>query len=267
MLPDYGRHRSNATMAAQTKIEQHGSTLDDESPISERAGLSAWTRSPITPMSGNVYKPFLYVVVLQVPYLDKELLTCLILPPTLLDTPQGASQPNLSNVMAVMRHIQRVLSHEVHIHMAISFTLRARLYKPADLSGNDLAFYKPLRKCQDYVGDSDISPTSVCKDRYTSNFNYFGDRESAFTFDPQEERTVTYDTQITIKTKVCKAKMAYPDLQFGVAAFDVNLDIADTVCNDLQLEAGNFTRLSVLSKMDNYISNSATTFQDCMNVA
>ncbi|KAL3225692.1 hypothetical protein MRX96_049159, partial [Rhipicephalus microplus] len=35
-----------------TKGEQHGSTLDDESPISERAGLSAWTRSPITSLSG-----------------------------------------------------------------------------------------------------------------------------------------------------------------------------------------------------------------------
>ncbi|KAH8024541.1 hypothetical protein HPB51_025460 [Rhipicephalus microplus] len=41
-------------MAAQTKGEQHGSTLDDESPICERAGLSAWTRSPITSLSGFV---------------------------------------------------------------------------------------------------------------------------------------------------------------------------------------------------------------------
>ncbi|KAH8021372.1 hypothetical protein HPB51_015519 [Rhipicephalus microplus] len=53
-LPDNGRRRSNATMAAQTKSEQHGSTLDDESSISERAGLSAWTRSPITSLSGFV---------------------------------------------------------------------------------------------------------------------------------------------------------------------------------------------------------------------
>ncbi|KAH8041137.1 hypothetical protein HPB51_013797 [Rhipicephalus microplus] len=34
--------------------EQHGSALDDESPISERAGLSARTHSPITSLSGFV---------------------------------------------------------------------------------------------------------------------------------------------------------------------------------------------------------------------
>ncbi|KAL1472751.1 hypothetical protein MTO96_039129 [Rhipicephalus appendiculatus] len=202
----------------------------------------------------NVYKPFLYVVVIHVPHADKQLPACLILPPTLLD-------------MEAMRHIQRVHSHDLHVPMAISFTLRARFYKPADLSGSDLAFYKPLRKCQDFDGDSDVSPATVCKDRYTSNFNYFGDQESAFTFDAQQERTATFDTQITMKTKICKAKKAYPDVPFGVAAFDVDLDSADTACNDLQVQAGNFTRLSVLSEMNNYISGSASTTQECMKTA
>ncbi|XP_049266989.1 uncharacterized protein LOC119373827 [Rhipicephalus sanguineus] len=214
-----------------------------------------------------VYKPFLYVIVIHVPYADWELQGCLILPPTLLETPVGATQFNQSNVMEAMRYIQRVHSHDVHVPMAISFTLRARFYKPADLSGNGLAFYKPFRKCQDHGGDRDVSPASVCKDRYVSNFNYFGDRESAFTFDAQRERTVTYDTQITIKTKLCKAKQAYPDVPFGIAAFDVNLDIAKSACNDLQIEAGSFTRLRVLSKMDDYISGSVSTFQECMNAA
>ncbi|KAH8023989.1 hypothetical protein HPB51_020722 [Rhipicephalus microplus] len=52
---------TNATMAAQTKSEQYRSTLDDESPISERAGLSAWTRSPITSLSWFVKAATLHV--------------------------------------------------------------------------------------------------------------------------------------------------------------------------------------------------------------
>nr|XP_050047016.2 uncharacterized protein LOC126543920 [Dermacentor andersoni] len=211
----------------------------------------------------KVFKPFIYVVVIHVPYLDKELPTCLILPPTLLENPAEATSSNQPSVMEAMHHIERMHSHELHLPVTISFTLRARFYRPASV--HSTSFYEPFQKCRDYSGDSDVSPASVCKGQYGSNFNYFRDGESAFAYDTQQERTVTYDTELTIRTKVCRAMLAYPNVPFGVATFDINLDVADEACNSLQIEAGNFTRLKVLSSLNDYISRYHWNFDQCMN--
>ncbi|XP_065283547.1 uncharacterized protein [Dermacentor albipictus] len=259
----HGFRRLLRRAAVEKKIQE---TMTDSRPYYTVIGVSyhpdASYEKVIQHMK-KVFKPFIYVVVIHVPYLDKELPTCLILPPTLLENPAEATSSNQPSVMEAMRHVERMRGHELHLPVTISFTLRARIYRPASVRST--SFYEPFQKCRDYSGDSDVSPASVCKGQYGSNFNYFKDGESAFAFDTQQELTITYDTDITIRTKVCRAKLAYPNVPFGIAAFDINLDVADSACYSLQIEAGNFTRLKVLSSLNDYISGYHWNFDQCMN--
>ncbi|XP_070383146.1 uncharacterized protein [Dermacentor albipictus] len=109
-----------------------------------------------------------------------------------------------------------------------------------------------------------LRASPVCKVPYTSNFNYYGDMESAFTFNPDMMRTVTYDTDATLKKKVCTLKAAQQKTNFGIAAFDIDCDVATMPCAELYLKDGAFTRLKTLGGLRNYISKGLLNKHECL---
>ncbi|XP_049511423.1 uncharacterized protein LOC119464024 [Dermacentor silvarum] len=164
----------------------------------------------------DTFKPSLFIVNVHVPYEDKNLSNCIILPPSILAKPDGgfmAYETSMEEALAYMLRIHETV--DAKMDTAISVTLRARYYMPRNISGAEASTYQPFQECQSYEG-------------------------------------------------VCTLKRAQQKINFGIAAFDIDYDVATKPCPQLHLNAGDFTRLTTLGGLRNYISDGFLDMDECL---
>ncbi|XP_054918185.2 uncharacterized protein [Dermacentor andersoni] len=70
---------------------------------------------------------------------------------------------------------------------------------------------------------------------------------------------VAYETSM-----VCTLKNAQQKTNFGIAAFDIDYDVATMPCAELYLKYGAFTRLKTLGGLRNYISKGFLNKHECL---
>ncbi|KAH6943232.1 hypothetical protein HPB50_017958 [Hyalomma asiaticum] len=160
------------------------------------------------------FKPSLYVAVSHISFDDWKKKPCHIVPPTVFTFPENVTRRNILYALAlmdVMDHLRWTVDNNITIPMAISFTLRARLYKPENLERGPEA-YNVYQKCQNHKGVIDV----------------------------------------------CRAKEAYADIPFGIAAYDVEYDVAENGCPAQNIRAGDFVRLKTLKMLRDFMRNNFT---------
>ncbi|KAL1445714.1 hypothetical protein MTO96_044870 [Rhipicephalus appendiculatus] len=217
----------------------------------------------------NWFKPSLYVAVSHISFADWREKPCHILPSTIFKFPGNVNRRGMIHgqaLMDVMDHLNWTVKNNVSIPMAISFTMRARLYKPANLENGSDA-YAAYRMCQSHTGVSDVVPATLCDGSYDSHFQELATEGSVITYDTAKQRSATFETDDTLKKKVCHAKEAFPDIPFGVAAYDIEYDVAESACPPQHIRAGDFKRVETLKDLRDFVRDKfrhAGLLEDCL---
>ncbi|KAL3191487.1 hypothetical protein MRX96_059859 [Rhipicephalus microplus] len=133
--------------------------------------------------------------------------------------------------------------------MAISFSMRGHMYAPANTAGDDSAC-KLFCPCKNFTiphHGFDVQPTSCCPAShgewaYRSESDVVGE----YTYNTARDLMMVFDSEISIRKKICEAKAAYPDVHFGVAAYDVDYDSVPSDCPSMQIGFGAYRRVEAL---------------------
>ncbi|KAL1479488.1 hypothetical protein MTO96_051800, partial [Rhipicephalus appendiculatus] len=73
----------------------------------------------------------------------------------------------------------------------------------------------------------------VCSDEYGNYYSYNSTVGAEYTFDPQEDRILVFDSEKGLKEKVCAAFINHSSLGISLAAYDVDYDREFEACPNL----------------------------------
>ncbi|XP_077529508.1 uncharacterized protein LOC144141928 [Haemaphysalis longicornis] len=216
----------------------------------------------------RVFVPSMFIFITHVSHEDRALEDCRIVPPTWLSVPNGQVSygQSLSSSCKVLAEVARAI---VNITLAVSFTLSGHMYKP---KGNKPEDYKLFSPCENFHGNYYVTPYELL---CTPNIRFFDkvqrSEHSMFTFNTSAQRALTFESDATIKNKVCEAKSTCQGVTFGVAAYDIEYDDQphNEQCPEFGL-VGPFGRVAFLKKLNTYLSDlsSAAAFkkEECLRV-
>ncbi|XP_077491782.1 uncharacterized protein LOC144102365 [Amblyomma americanum] len=208
---------------------------------------------------------------------------CLMLPPNIYTIPDNVRDlvPYAHTYYEGCRLAECLRSlHEVHIPIAVSFTLKGRLWQPRsddeNVTAKSLGDYGLFKDCDPESADSDLPPAAVCSLTNTNLFKnmvWDKDTKTMASFDTaflREDRRVmfAFDNHVTYRQKLCDAKRNLTQVVFTLAAFDVNFDSTEGTCPDGKLY-GYFNRTLMLKKLSAFLENNYTDsskHRDCLDL-
>ncbi|KAL1482238.1 hypothetical protein MTO96_033929, partial [Rhipicephalus appendiculatus] len=110
----------------------------------------------------------------------------------------------------------KLVSNKLRTSGTVSVTLKGRWYQPK--------------------GDQDIAPASVCQTSTAaikSNYRYDSGPQAGISFDKQLRRTLTLETENSLREKLCDLKRDIVGIEFSIAVYDVDFDAAGPACSSL----------------------------------
>nr|XP_054931052.1 uncharacterized protein LOC129386827 [Dermacentor andersoni] len=155
--------------------------------------------------------------------------------------------------------------------MAISFSMRGHLYAATNTSGGEEA-YDLFSPCEDFSGPHlmyNVQPQMRCPSSDGSTYRFRDDVVGEYNYDAAEGLTMVFDSEISMRKKICEAKAGYPDVPFGIAAYDVEYDSDAAGCPTMQIGSGAFRRLKALQRLNEFIDKEfkdASYLQKCLGV-
>ncbi|KAH9367627.1 hypothetical protein HPB48_009998 [Haemaphysalis longicornis] len=111
-----------------------------------------------------------------------------------------------------MEHFALARDADFHVPTAISFTMRALVYKPTDVWDTDAAAYGFFEPCQEFGPAISSLPPAL----------------------------------------ICEAMIADWNRAFGIAVYDVEYDAEDLPCERFNHTGGSFSRLEAIKGMLHY---------------
>ncbi|XP_054930866.2 uncharacterized protein [Dermacentor andersoni] len=184
--------------------------------------------------------------------------------------------PNLLNLDVSLLHVRTQLAHYYHTlgdaavlanclrqaqdiqsPLAISFTLKARMYQPEVKRSIDETMYK---KCVPGNFSQDVDPIEFCdlvKKGYVSGPSFVNVDKTIISFVTTPERTtvVYFDSTDTLRVKICQLKYQALHLTVSLAPYDVNYDFDSFYCNSVS----NFSRtVHIATTVLDFLKNSFT---------
>ncbi|XP_054924982.1 uncharacterized protein [Dermacentor andersoni] len=144
-----------------------------------------------------------------------------------------------------------------YTQLFLSVTMAGRLYKPHKHPGmlekND-AIKDPLF----------VSIALACKsDDYTWGYHNTTPM-GAYYHSWKRRRTLTYDDEDSFREKLCKGKRLIPNVTYGLAAYDADLDDRSNACGQ-----GAYARLRFLKKLLHFFNEKfreASDYEGCLQV-
>ncbi|XP_072140200.1 uncharacterized protein [Dermacentor andersoni] len=129
---------------------------------------------------------------------------------------------------------------DIQSPLAISFTLKARMYQPEVKQPIDETMFS---KCVPGNFSQDVDPLEFCdlaKKGYVSGpfFENFDKTMYAFVTTPERTTVVYFDRTDTLRIKICQLKYQALQLTVSLAPYDVNYDFDSFYCNSVS----NFSR-------------------------
>ncbi|KAH7943459.1 hypothetical protein HPB52_008742 [Rhipicephalus sanguineus] len=224
-----------------------------------------------------ITEPSFFVALTHVPFADRKRRDCRILPMTMLDFPAVPPRRQMKYAISIkeaLRNLQWTQSHKWDFTwMAISFSMRGHMYAPANISGDDSA-YKLFRPCKNFTAprhDFDVQPTSRCPSSHGEwTYRFESDVVGEYTYDTARGLMMVFDSEISIRKKICEAKAAYPAVPFGVAAYDVDYDSVASDCPSMQIGFGAYRRVKALRRLNEFMEKrftDASRLQECLVLA
>ncbi|KAK8789128.1 hypothetical protein V5799_021095 [Amblyomma americanum] len=104
-----------------------------------------------------------------------------------------------------------------------------------------------------------IFTLKVCKHtRYAANLKYVPEHYAVLTSLDTKARVFTYDNEKGLNAKLCRVKSEELDVDFGIAAFDVDYDDYSNVCGSIN-KFGRHSRLKTLRRIVDYYRRLTST--------
>ncbi|XP_075559675.1 uncharacterized protein LOC142591195 [Dermacentor variabilis] len=176
------------------------------------------------------------------------------------------------SIKEAMSNLKWMQSHKWDFTwMAISFSMRGHIYAPTNTSGGNNAG-DLFRPCKDFSGPRivyNVQPQMRCPSSYGWTYRFRDDVVGEYNYNAVEGLTMVFDSEISMRKKICEAKAAYPDVPFGIAAYDVEYDSSAADCPTMQIGSGAFRRLKALQRLKEFIEKEfkdASYLQKCLNV-
>ncbi|KAK8756510.1 hypothetical protein V5799_000781 [Amblyomma americanum] len=113
------------------------------------------------------------------------------------------------------------------------------------------------------------SYTEVCRhSRYVANLKYVPEHYAMLTSLDTRVRVFTYDNEQGLSAKLCRVKSEELDVNYGIAAFDVDYDDYSNMCGSIN-KFGRHSRLKTLRRIVDYyrrLTSSDFAEPSCMAV-
>ncbi|KAL1447373.1 hypothetical protein MTO96_028584 [Rhipicephalus appendiculatus] len=138
-------------------------------------------------------------------------------------------------------------------------TTPPKFASPSSPKVDEFQMFKP---CQDHQGPYYEDPKSLC-----SQGNWTPKQPlPVLAYNMGEKKTMTYLTEATIAQLACNAKQFNLNLDFALAAYDVDFD-HDPPCFRLGFQASgaSFNRIKITRDVLNFIRNSYTSTKENLN--
>ncbi|KAH6935557.1 hypothetical protein HPB50_006796 [Hyalomma asiaticum] len=87
------------------------------------------------------------------------------------------------------------------------------------------------------------------------NYRFIQKFETSLTFDSNLGETTTFETERSLRIKICSSKRNHVALPYGIAAYDVDFDAPPQPCNSLTIRS-RYARLRLLAALDNITRSS-----------
>ncbi|XP_054931040.1 uncharacterized protein [Dermacentor andersoni] len=137
--------------------------------------------------------------------------------------------------------------------------MKGRWYQPKidDYENADIGEYDLFKDCVVSDEDQDAIPAAVCNQtntNYTKNLGLDINALTMRTYDKgaKEKHTEMFDNRATYLKKFCYVKSNLTQVQFSIAAYDVNFDSSASICPPDKI-VGNFTRTELLYNLNRFM--------------
>ncbi|KAH6941987.1 hypothetical protein HPB50_026513 [Hyalomma asiaticum] len=234
----------------------------------------------------TIYLPHLIVAVSHFSYRDADRPDCQIMPPTISRFPNhvkllyghtlvndfyvACTRPGQHQSVA---QLIKLVSNKLRTSGTVSVTLKGRWYQPkyADPSNPDIGNFSYYVNCTAFQGDQDVAPASVCQTSTAaikSNYKYDSGPQAGISFDKQLRRTLTLETEESLREKLCDLKRALVGIEFSIAVYDVDFDAGGPACSSLTI-SGPYRRLQMIHNLRNFFRDRYRHFThhpQCLNV-
>ncbi|KAL1458787.1 hypothetical protein MTO96_027681, partial [Rhipicephalus appendiculatus] len=217
----------------------------------------------------TIFVPSMFIAIGHISYSDASFPDCKMLPPSIRWFPLNQrSRLNrtyghtLNDTLPILDLVRK--SHP-HLPLFISVGLSGRNYAPK-LVEDALMQYVPFKGCKYFPGPYFEDPANVCpsvagEDWEIRDSTFYGYRAL---LNRKFKRTFIFDTERTLKTKVCEIKRNLLNVSFGVAAYDIDYDSNPRGCLEIDIQAGAFKRLSAIRPLSDFLLNKYTGYYDCL---
>ncbi|KAL3247404.1 hypothetical protein MRX96_057068 [Rhipicephalus microplus] len=205
----------------------------------------------------TVFRPTFFIAIthLSVPYTDTA--ESLVYPMSMISTPgnitrnsaQKNAYPDLSSINKAVDDLDWMRNNsKSDMSFYISLSMRARYYTLDTASGVTFDLFGPSKKSTNGEYKEDIDPKHV---RFAARsmeyyYRYNSTVGAEYTFSPQENRTLVFDSERGVNEKFCAALDRRKNLKVSVAVYDIDFDQADVACPNLYMGRGPFRRVKVL---------------------
>ncbi|XP_075739443.1 uncharacterized protein LOC142784945 [Rhipicephalus microplus] len=146
------------------------------------------------------------------------------------------------------------------LNYTVSITLKARWFKAS--TGSKVGL---LERCDNVTKTVDVDPYSVCSGPVSGRYQYDKNYMSAlFT---NSTHALTFETEQSIKAKLCALKSKFLKLNFGISVYDIDADMEDKSCATVQYR-GRYERLKLLKRILDFLKGytAANMKKECENL-
>ncbi|XP_072141252.1 uncharacterized protein [Dermacentor andersoni] len=105
-------------------------------------------------------------------------------------------------------------------------------------------------------------------DTIENNYRYEKEPQAGISFDKGLPRTLTLETEKSLKDKLCELKKNHLRVDFSLAVYDIDFDAPDVLCSTLTIR-GPYRRLKMVQKLRNFFRDRfrrATQISECKNI-
>ncbi|KAL1418264.1 hypothetical protein MTO96_026043, partial [Rhipicephalus appendiculatus] len=190
---------------------------------------------------------------------------CRITGPTIYKQPYASYQLSLVDVVQFLHEKRQSFARA---SVAISFTMKARWYRPRDTDPHTYWQWWPPGWVSPNPGFQEGQPCSSLgeRDRFTSYFQICsldehyksrlqrvtGDKQFMHTFSEDDGLALTFDNNATIQIKYCDLRAILNGVAYGIAIFDADQDAWDK--NPCYYGPHNFQRTTMIRKLIDLVS-------------
>ncbi|KAH7970552.1 hypothetical protein HPB49_010390 [Dermacentor silvarum] len=205
----------------------------------------------------KIYLPHLIVAVSHFSYRDADRPDCEIMPPSILRHPNHVTLHYGHTLLLSVSHVTSLARKHLQTSGTVSVTMKGRWYQPkysdasyADLIGTS-AYYED---CAAFYGDQDIAPATVCQtstDPIKKNYQYDKVAQAGISFDKELGRTLTLETERSLRVKLCGLKKVQLRTTFSIAVYDIDFDAPGPACAQLNI-TGPYRRLQLIHNIRDF---------------